>query len=569
MKRLAARKKRRQFGMLLAFLTLWAGAAMLHADDRLLWRSWGVRDGFTETYSYVVSITEGSAYIRHGAVSSMSLFDGYGVTRVPDPRGNAQPDFPSTKRVYGGSGGSLWTTSLDALQEYRDGKWTVRYRAPAGRRVLAAVPTGRRVMVLLEDGLREFDPDRERWREIRAAENSGIAPFLAMCPGSADELYITGEHGLAKLRISRDGGSFEWLEVNSDRDRLTHFDYPLPGTGELFAQGMSLGAKRHVIVRWSGTELQSVYASAADNLRGWRGGDGSVWILEGASIFRLREGRKYPVERAGVLTGTIFDVYSEVGKAFWVATSEGIARYTPPLWRPPAGMEEFDMPVHAIAEDRQGRLWMSATDCVLELKSGTWTRHTLPAGFRTDTVQTSSVVPLPDGRVLVKVTRVVPDDAVLAMDPKNGRFTEFSHPEGRRITWISQRPGGGVWVGSDVKGTPGLRLDVYDGARFREVLELGQEWQGANLRSVLERRPGEIWLGGTAGGGLYRGGRFTNPFQPNNGYTDAGVFVLDNLPSGELVAGGRDRLPEPARWSTRSTRGQPAGATGARHRWAR
>ena len=542
MERLGAMTKRRQFGMLLAFLNFWAGAGMLRADDRSLWRSWGVGDGFTETYSYVVSATEGRAYIRHGAVSSMSLFDGYGVTRIPDPRGSAQPDFASTKRVYGGSDGSLWTTSLDALQAYRDGKWAVRYRAPAGHRVLAAVPRGRRVMVLLEDGLREFDPDRERWREIRTAENSGIAPFRAMCPGAADELYITGEHGLAQLRISRDRGAFEWLEVNTDRDRLTHFDYPLPGTGELFAQGISSPGKRHVIVRWSRTRLQSVYDSEADNLRGWRGGDGSVWILEGASIFRLRGGRKYPVERTGVLTGTIFDVYSEGGQAFWVATSEGIARYTPPLWRQPAGMEEFDLPVHAIAEDLQGRLWMSATDCVLELKGDMWTRHALPAGFRTDTVQTSSVVPLPDGRVLVKVTRVVPDDAVLAMDPKSGRFTELSHPEGRRITWIAQRPGGGVWVGSDVKDTPGLRLDVYDGTSFRKVLEVGREWQGANLRSVLERGPGEIWLGGTAGGGLYRDGRFSNPFQPNNGYREAGVFVLGNLPTGELVAGGRDRF---------------------------
>jgi len=204
----------------------------------------------------------------------MSLFDGYGVTRIPDPRGSAQPDFASTKRVYGGSDGSLWTTSLDALQAYRDGKWTVRYRAPAGHRVLAAVPRGRRVMVLLEDGLREFDPDGERWREIRTAENSGIAPFRAMCPGAADELYITGEHGLAQLRISRDRGAFEWLKVNTDRDRLTHFDYPLPGTGELFAQGISSPGKRHVIVRWSRTRLQSVYDSEADNLRGWRGGGG-------------------------------------------------------------------------------------------------------------------------------------------------------------------------------------------------------------------------------------------------------------------------------------------------------
>ena len=59
---------------------------MLPADDRFLWRSWGVRDGLTETYSYALSRAPGgNAYVRHGAVLSMSLFDGYAVTRIPGP----------------------------------------------------------------------------------------------------------------------------------------------------------------------------------------------------------------------------------------------------------------------------------------------------------------------------------------------------------------------------------------------------------------------------------------------------------------------------------------------------
>lgn len=336
-------KARTTIGALAALLAFWAASGGLRADDEFLWRSWGVHDGFAETYSYAISAAQGNVYIRHGAVGSMSLFDGYGVTHLPDPRGTRQPDWPSINRVYADAGGILWTTSLDALQEYRDGKWTVRFRPTAGRRVLAAVPAGHRVMVLLEDRLREFDPDRQVWREIRSAENSAIAPFLTMCPGAADEWYITGERGLAKLHMSRDGGAPEWLEVTGGRERLMHFDYPLPGTRELFAQGTSARDRRHVIVRWTGASLESIYTAEADNLRGWRGGDGSVWILEGAEIFRLRGGRKFPVERTGVLTGNVFDIYSEGGKAFWVVTSEGITRYTPPLWRAPPGVEDVDL----------------------------------------------------------------------------------------------------------------------------------------------------------------------------------------------------------------------------------
>src|SRR5215831_18401522 len=135
---------------------------------------------------------------------------------------------------------------------------------------------------------------------------------------------------------------------------------------------------------------------------------------------------------------------------------------------------------------------MSATDCVLKLAGDKWTRYGLPAGLHTHTIQTNSLAPLPDGRILVKAVRVDRSDAVLAMDTKSGRFSPFLHPEGRIITLLAQRPAGGVWVGSEVKGAPGFRLDVCDGASFRKVLELGSEWQGANLRTVLERAPGEI-----------------------------------------------------------------------------
>ena len=537
-------KKPTQIGMFLALAMLWAGVGTLRADDRFMWRYWGVRDGFAETYAYNLSVAPGgNAYVRHGSVSSMSVFDGYGVTRIPDPRGSAPMDFLSMRRVYAGAAGALWTTSSTGLQEYRDGKWTVRYTPPAGRRLLAAVPAGRRVMVLLEDGVREFDPDRGSWRDIRAADNTRIAPFLTMCPGSAGELYITGEHGLAKLHISRDGGAFEWREVDSGPSGLTHFDRPLPGIGELFAQGISARDKRHVIVRWAGTGLEAVYSSEQDDLRGWRGGDGGIWIVDDATMFRLRGGRKYPVERNGVLSGNIFDVYSEEGDAFWVATSEGLARYTPPLWRQPDGVEDLDLPVHAIAEDPQGRLWMSATSCVLELDGEKWTRHALPAGFRTHTLETGSLVPLPDGRILVKVVRAVDGtDAVLAMGARSGQFTLFSHPEGRSIAIIQQRPGGGSWVVSQAKGVPGYRLEVYDGTDFQKVLELGRAWQGSIPRWVLAGARGEIWVGGGAGGALYRDGSYSGPFQLSDGQTEAGVFVMGRLPTGELVAGGRDRL---------------------------
>ena len=80
------------------------------------------------------------------------------------------------------------------------------------------------------------------------------------------------------------------------------------------------------MVRWWQGKLEQLYTSEGSAPRGWRGPDGSLWVLEGSSLSRIAGGRKIPVERDGVLTGNVFDVYSENGRTFWIASSEGIAQ---------------------------------------------------------------------------------------------------------------------------------------------------------------------------------------------------------------------------------------------------
>jgi len=322
-----------------------------------------------------------------------------------------------------------------------------------------------------------------------------------------------------------------------------HFDFPEPGVrGELFAQGISRRDGRRTIVRWAQDTLEEVYTSVDESLRGWRGPDGLVWIVEGTSMYRLVGGKRRKVDRPGALSGNIFDVFPEGARTFWIATSEGVARFTPTLWQSPPGLENLDATIHAVAEDSGGRLWFAATRWLLELDGTVWSHHPLPPGLQTHTVYTSSVIPLADGRILVKAVHTDRSDATLVFDPSTGRFSELVHPGGRRISLIYPRPAGGVWLGTEVPDNPGFHLEIYDGVRFQTRAEIGSGWRGANLRCVVERGNGDLWLGGTAGGAVYRQGLLLDVFAASKGYTDSGVFALGTLPSGEIIAGGRDQV---------------------------
>ena len=529
----------------LAAVTLaWLFAGPLSAEDQWNWRSWTAADGLQETFTFSLSVgPNGSVIARHGNVPFMSVLDGYTIRKIPDPRQTSKIDWVSSARASLSEDGSTWTTSEERLLQYKDGRWILRFQAPAGQHLIAAAPAGKRVIVLLAGALREYDPISREWRDLKTEKNTRIGPFLDMSAG-ARTFWITGEHGLGRLDLARGPTAYNWAEVSGNASGLRHFKYPVPGQGgELFAQAKE-GRDRTAVIRWSSAALERAYVSARGAPRGWRGPDGSVWILEGAAMFRISNGQKIPVPRTGVLSGNIFDVYSEQGRTIWMATSEGIARYTALLWQTPVGLDGFDLPVHAMAEDRQGRLWFSATDYLLELDGAVWKQHRIPAGLRTSTVQTQSLVVEENGRIIVNCLNQDQIDVLLEFDPARGAFRSLIHPEGRLIEAVAPRRGGGAWVGTATPGDPAFRVEIYDGVRFRPYLNVGSGWKRKRglLRYILERTNGELWLGSTGGGCAYRQGAFYSPFEKDAGYTESAVFALHELPNGDVLAGGRNQV---------------------------
>ena len=518
-------------------------APAMAAQDHGSWRFWTRSDGLQETFSYSLGLgADGSVTVRHGAVSFMSVLDGRGVVRIPEPYPTVRVNGVTRGRATLGANGSIWAVINGDLMEYRADRWVLRYHPPPGLRLIAAAPAGNRVIVLFSTVLREYDPTGGTWRELRNQDNSRVGGFTAMT-ARAPDFWISGERGLARLRVAGYGVP-RWTEISGAGAGLSGFRYPVTGRdGELFAQAKT-GAGRMAVALWSARGLEKVYVSPDGAPRGWRGPDGSVWVLEGASLFRLTEGGRAAVPRDGVLSGNVYDIYSEDGKSFWLTGSEGVARYAPLLWQAPEGLTGLDLPVHSAFEDRQGRLWFAATDYLLELDGGVWKRHRIPPGLRTHATQTASVLDSLDGRVVVNCLAQDQTDLMLEFDPRSGGFHTIHPPEGRQIVLMTPRKGGGLWAATAAMNLPGFRWEIYDGKGLTPFLDVGKKWDGGDLRAVIERPNREFWFGGINGGGLYRGGRFTDPFVKELGYADSGAFALYELPDGTLLAGGRDGVSQ-------------------------
>jgi signal transduction histidine kinase/CheY-like chemotaxis protein/ligand-binding sensor domain-containing protein len=510
------------------------------AQSRSDWHFWTAADGLKESYSRKMSIgADGRLWVRHGAVSAMSVLDGYKVAGVPEPRIGSTINWNRLARVYTGPTGRAWTVENHALMSFGGLIWHNEALEAQGDTMIAAIPAGSAVLVLFADRLALYLPDSHEWRVLKTSSELGT--FSRMIPGFHDDFWITAQHGVARFKLA-DFRIAEWKELNIGRIGMVDADEPLPSSSgdELFFAGsLAGGHAQRAVARWFDSKIEIVRTATSDNLCGWRGPDGELWSIDGASLRRLVYGHWIQVEKFGMLAGSLFDVVTERDGGFWLGTSEGIAHYPPHVWTTPDLVQQLDQPVHAITEDRKGRLWFGATDYLLELDGTTWSAYRWPQGMQTQAAQSDTLWPMADGRIAIKAVGSQTEDRSFLFDPESRRFSPLVHPEGREIRLMRGRADGSLLVWS----RPGCRLEIFDGKTFRIVFDSTTKWEGYDVRSLVERPGGEYWFGGADALAVIRNGQLRT-LKAKLDFPESGAFAIAELEPGKLVVGGRNDLLE-------------------------
>ncbi|MBI4907200.1 MAG: hypothetical protein HY820_26485 [Acidobacteria bacterium] len=224
------------------------------------------------------------------------------------------------------------------------------------------------------------------------------------------------------------------------------FDHPIPGRGlEAYASGRVAGTHKRCLLRWSGGRLQSIYSSSSNRVLGWRGANGTEWILDGNKIHYTSGAGLEKAERRGAFPATIYGVTPQPDGGFWLSTIDGVVQHVPGVWQTPAGARDIDVTIHSITQLPSGTMWFAAGEELISLDGEQWKRYTLPGGYRTDVLQSDCLCPLNDGRLAVKGF-VDDENRILLLDPVSGRFTEKTYPGGRTIRFLACRKDGTTWV---------------------------------------------------------------------------------------------------------------------------
>jgi diguanylate cyclase (GGDEF)-like protein len=505
-----------------------------------------------ESYTSGVVQTRHGMWFKHGDMA-MNLLDGYRSVLSTHPHAIGQ--------IRGTPDGTLWQWTGSALQRYSSGSWTsyslpevttlgtsrndttqnwqfVSNQIPSLSVTLGLAPLSRdRVLLLLPDRILEFDVRRGTAVPILLVQQTNLNRFLEIRLRNSGGTWVSGNNGLGILSQAQDGG-WNWSGYASRPAGFSDFKELVEGeNGDLWV--VAKGQRRKSLLRFSGGLWRTVYSSESAILRGWPGADGSVWVQDGNQMVELTGGVAHPVEKLNALSGIVLSAQPEKGNAkFWVATSQGVARYSPPPWRTPPGLRQLDELVSAITEDRNGRLWFASASSLICFDNQRWKTFSLPKGQQTWAVYTESLAALPDGKIVLRTTSPNP----LTFDPRTERFGTLEYPEGRDIRLFVSHPEGlVVQTISQANDRSTFRLEIYNGRTFRTILDNGVVEGGDDLRTIRLDRSGDVWTGSITEFGVHRNGRFERQ-GPAQGFTDSGCFLIYQAPSGTVYAGGRESL---------------------------
>ena len=499
-------------------------AALTLGQGTSEWRQFTAADGLGDSYVSSIAVSpRGEIVFTHHAPGPVTLYDGFDFRTtklLPQGSGGREFSLDQPYRVLEDFPGSLWTIYGEGLAEWRDGTWLQHpipeiareVRTNFLRRVRAnwVLPLGfRRVLFLTQNRLMGYDAERNETRTWKLASQTKLGVFSDLAAARDGGLWINGLSGLAKLPAPLDLLQPEapWQEFAPDPKQALHnFQRAFPddhgGVVMLAEQGP---ADRRVIVTFNGRDDWSVTDSPAKNARlAWAGLDGTYWAANVNALYHRENGQWSPAP-VSKEEPQYLDVLVETNGVFWLGTSEGAFRYTPPPWRRPAGLPRDDgNAVLDIFEDGNSQIWTLQKDGLHREETNKWSFFGAPPGAPPP--DAAQAYAMPNGTVVAGW-----NDKVFQLNPASRNYTELTEGDGLKRKVLGRLDAGRLCIGVSAAETAQhpWRFECFDGVSLRPCHELPDDLSiGKDVRFVFVAQDGDVWVGGSSFMALGRGGRW-------------------------------------------------------------
>jgi signal transduction histidine kinase len=507
-----------------------------------LWRSYKLVDGLPEAACASVTVgAQGNVLARHLNVASITRLDGYTVSVVPSPPAG-------TGRCYESPAGQLWAAAADGVYEFRDRAWlfhSVPEIAAENRAFATNRPQGvllhpirqGRVLFLLRAGLMLLNtdgPQPEETETLRRASETIVGEFLGMTPARDGGLWISGTRGLAKLPapVRSLKADTPWQEFELPRDQdAQNLREPREDESGVTMIAESARNPEAMVVRFDGQRWTVRAAGAERLLCAWSGSEQARWAATVDAVLACPDDQAEFTPDEEIPARRFFDVATDAGGVFWVATSDGLFRHALPIWRTPPAAKALRGPVHCLGEDAEGGLWFVSGAELHRLLDQTRQAFVVSLPARRPLSAVRAVISLASGTRLLDC-----GDQLFQFHPATGRVTPVLPETPRETTRFLGAFGDGIVCvqrHSERENGPACRLELYDGKAFKPFASTSSvPVLGPFLLAGFRARNGDVWLSGEKGVAGLRGSQWKT-------YSAAGQNAPESALSFAEAADGR------------------------------
>ena len=457
------------------------------------------------TYPANITISPtGTVLSRSGDSPNLLILDGYSRREVPMRN-------ETTFRVYQSRSAQLWTLTRDGLDLMHGNEWS-HHPIEAIRNEIATNPLRQlrqisllpaevnHVLILLSDRLLDYDASTRQTRVLREAKTTQLGEFQHIQEGADDSIWISGAYGFAHIqgparRITPQTlwGEFILPDTNVVNTLQRPLEYP---PGRITSSAISAGpdTTRYVVqlendrFSWLPIELEKIKQA-------WGGWDGTTWGYSSTELFRIEWGTTARLRKEPV-SGAQYDMAQDTNGVFWIASSEGLIRYAPHLWRSRPDLEDDESAIHSVVFDRErGTIWCSGAEGLIVIDQNSRRVFPWPESIETLVPPRQSIFLAPNGQVLIGT-----ENRPVFFDPATGAFKPMQVQQGINVHLLGELRDGSICVWFE-KEDAGAKVDLrrFDGEQFRRIELPEFTTRGAELTVVSETARGDLWLGSSTG----------------------------------------------------------------------
>lgn len=523
------------------------------------WRVYKLADRLPESATISVSVSpQGRVLARHLNLPMVTELDGYTVRTIPSPE-------IGRSKVYQSPGGQLWAVVPEGLQEFVEGVWTFHPVAEIAQRAhhsvlgitdpvpLWPVRQGL-VLLLLPNRLMEYnteDATRPHTTLLREASRTGLETFEGLTSARDGGLWIAGARGLAKipgpLRNLKPETSWSEYLVPKAVSLMNLQGLHEDEEGGLSAVAESTTNQQRFVVYFDGHSWSAQPAGPERLRQAWRGPDRTRWAMSTEGLFEGDTAHPELAECDEISARAYFDVAVQAGTTFWLATSDGLFRYAPPLWRIPPGLKGMGSPVRSLASDQAGGLWFTAGANLYWFTADRLKVIPFPPQLGRN-LQDRAMFLMKNGVLLLVLEDAENNqgDVLFSLPPGGEELQAMSEPvSGERLRVLGVLGDGRLCV--DVlqpQGAEGRHtLRAFDGTRFVDLqVPVPYGVIATNCQAIFVTQNGDMWLSGDRGIASYSEAKWRLFPAAGDKTTPEGALWFAELADGRIWAAAQDQI---------------------------